>query len=156
MENGHFYPESPLPSHHPCKELFCLKPVQIFLYFGLETEVRGWPKGDQGTGQTCWLLPQDPPSLPPLLEVKRGLFERQQKATKSLLEQGLNCYQILLVILGQEPGDTRMECSICSHTSPHPTPQPKCIHLQEKKKITQKHYCSPHSLALSAPHTSAD
>lgn len=136
------------PPTHPWKELFCLKSTQTFLYLGLEEGGwgEGWLKGDKGTSQTCQGLPQDPSSLPPALEIKRALFEQQKKATKSLLEQCFNCYKIPLIILGQEPDDTGMECSIHSHTF---LPL-KCIHLQGGES-TQRYYCSLHFLARSPP-----
>lgn len=106
-----------------------------FSLLALRQRGGGWPKWDKGTGQACELLPQDPPFNPPLLEVKRGLFERQKKATKSLLEQCFNCYQIPLIVVGQEPGDTRMECSICSHTFPHPKVYPFARRKEKHPKV---------------------
>ena len=145
MEDGHFYPEAPLPSHPTLRRLFIRqKPFDFDFSFGsqcrpfsilaLGQRRRGSSHWDKGTGQTCQLLPQDLLFLPLLWEVKRGLFEKQKK-TESFLEQCFNCYQIPLIILGQEPGETRLECSIYSHTFPlHPAPQSVSTCKRKNKK----------------------
>lgn len=136
MEDGHFYPEAPLPSHPTLRSFSFGSQCRPFSILALRQRRRGWSHWDKGTGQTSQLLPQDPLFLPPLWEVKRGLFERQKK-TERLLEQRFNCYQIPLIILGQEPGETRLECSICSHTFPlHPAPQ--SVSICKKKRKTPK------------------
>lgn len=126
------------PPTQPWKELFCSRSAQAGLYLGLERRGRGegWPKRDKGTSR-AGKASQDPSSLPPPLQIQRGLFERQ-KATKSFLEQCFHCYQIPLIMLEPGPDDTRMECSMYSRTF---LPS-KCIHLQGGGKH-REHYWHP-------------